>query len=1341
MKVKLIRCGPWTSSVEERAALYIKAHLEHQSGDGEFWLITNLYLSQNDLRQSLVVDIIVVGPEGVSLIEIKHLDQELFSNIDCQQRLDKEVDRVNLMARLVKGRLSRHGIKHINFTQNFIFTKNINESYISEDKRASVQGIPVFSLSEIKSLLSTGKGEPLIQNDANKVLRALVPGWESIGSPSQKLERFNGYLDLQFVEDLSDPVRSVYRARKSDSREPVLLYIYDLSVPGINDAFTQSKREYLSLSLLQKKDWVPSIHEAFREADNYPGELWYFSIIEPVAPTLTKRLIGGSWSEAERISFTLACFEALYDLHHLENDPGKPQIIHRNLNPETIRVRPSRNLPLLTEFRFARIEGEKTIGGAHIVVNDFQAPEVAKNGLYAASERSDVYSLAKSLISLFKDPATDDGREVKCILETALVESAGARPSGDEILDNLKKVIGLRTVAYAANPSGIVTSLPPDLWDEGSVIEFGKGRYFRIDSRIGMGGIGSTFRMFEIVPYPGGDLTDPIQEIGPFVGKVFANISIGESALRSYRLVRAHSGEDHLSTIFEVAPKWDPRQVCAVLKWVSGAPLKANIGSIVEYICARYTSTEVENVLIDWLSDIADALNILHQVGLVHGDVSPGNIIVNDTKVTLIDYDLATPIGQPACGGGTPAYSSPSLSRKDPVKPSDDFFALAATIFHVVFGRMPFDHPNGPDKDRGVYWGEQRQNTFPIISAFIEKATATRDEMKFQSAEEVKAFLDEWRAIIDSGSLEHRRRKEEDITNSEPKLVLGALSEKEEPWLKEILRCYSGSTWGNSETRGLDSDFAQSTYVQTILDQAVLREIQAGNVSLIILSGNAGDGKTAFLQNLAIGLCLPEKHSTERTWEAKLPNGALLRVNMDASADYRGQHASELQESFFTPFLNGEFPKGLVHLIAINSGPLVEWLDRQVEETFLSAQFQSALEGRFEEVHERIIFVDLNTRSLVGGLNQKGDAIQSEFFDTLLDKMTSLDNDTWKGCDACLAKTRCTAFHSIKILRDETLGPRLRERLRDIFVAVHQRGRVHITARALREAISYVLFGTHYCTDYHKSSELRPVHYFDRAFDPYTISRQGEILREITILDPAWGAHPKADRFLLKEALSNNAQTTPSLASLRRQAYFEWSEEIRSQITHGEGLPLYGVRNLNKFTNALLLNEAGKINLCGELSDGLARLEVLPEHAYSNSSEVPFKIDPRTPTETVFWVTKPKDRFSLALPIQPTRLPIDNLHTQIILRYDFEQGGADSLVISLELFELLMAIKAGYQISDLRSDDTFANISVFKQRIAKENGRELFAWNPVDERIFKVGIVERTGKQVLSIHPLGSMES
>lgn len=56
-----------------------------------------------------------------------------------------------------------------------------------------------------------------------------------------------------------------------------------------------------------------------------------------------------------------------------------------------------------------------------------------------------------------------------------------------------------------------------------------------------------------------------------------------------------------------------------------------------------------------------------------------------------------------------------------------------------------------------------------------------------------------------------------------------------------------------------------------------------------------------------------------------------------------------------------------------------------------------------------------------------------------------------------------------------------------------------------------------------------------------------------------------------------------------------------------------------------------------------------------------------------------------------------------------------------ELFHLLLELADGYQLGDVSTDDTFAHLSIFVQRLVREDERELLAWNPMqDEAIHRV---------------------
>ncbi len=92
--------------------------------------------------------------------------------------------------------------------------------------------------------------------------------------------------------------------------------------------------------------------------------------------------------------------------------------------------------------------------------------------------------------------------------------------------------------------------------------------------------------------------------------------------------------------------------------------------------------------------DVADGLSALNREGLVHGDIKPGNIVLDrDGNAKLVDFGLSGMMRQDENGNlmGTPNYIAPELLRGAPDTHRSDIYSLGATLYHLLSGHPPLD--------------------------------------------------------------------------------------------------------------------------------------------------------------------------------------------------------------------------------------------------------------------------------------------------------------------------------------------------------------------------------------------------------------------------------------------------------------------------------------------------------------------------------------------------------------------------------------------------------------------------------------------------------------------------
>lgn len=736
-------------------------------------------------------------------------------------------------------------------------------------------------------------------------------------------------------------------------------------------------------------------------------------------------------------------------------------VVHRNVCPSTVLIGFDRK-PRLTDFDRAWIDASRTVfADTESRANmPYLPPELANVSDYDFDTTSDMYSFGVLLFQLLTDELPFTGPEEAraaggCPTKLPSEVRSGVDPSIDELaldllrtddfrrrptaanaLTRLRNVLGMTTGIGKKEPSQPSVATRAEL-KVGAVLD-GK---WRLDEEIGKGTFAKVYRVFNL------------DHQRTYAMKVLVDADNADLALHEFNQVQphlpAHPNIVRIVWMDRLSPPLEHPYI--VSEFVKGETL--------EPYCAderRLAWSDIKRIGLE----VLDALEALHKHGIYHRDIKPPNIMLElpSHQPKLIDFNIAAKASEAKGRAGTRRYWAPDVTTAG-WGAHADLFSLGIVLHELVLHRHPFPHDRtdagAPYNPREIAIGVRLSNE---LTEFLLKAVQPVAADRFQTATEMK------KALI---SVESMLAPVESPTVSEGfagiELYPGEVGRKDyNPYVTRMLTLYSQARRTNTGTRGLD-DIARLTYVRTGLDEKLAPAITTGRYRLVIVTGNAGDGKTAFLQqvetlfeqNGASISRLPSKNGSTWTWE-----GRTYVTNYDGSQDEEDRTNDDVLDAFFKPFEGNDvvgLSGGEVRLIAINEGRLLDFLahgPRAASYSGLKRFVNDALDGG--RPPEGALLVNLNLRAVTaGGPN------------SLMERqlMQLLQPQLWAPCASCSLYETCPLLHNAKTLRDSNSGPAVRERIRRLFEVVHLRRRAHVTMRDLRSALSWLLLRDNGCED------------------------------------------------------------------------------------------------------------------------------------------------------------------------------------------------------------------------------------------------------------------------------------
>jgi serine/threonine protein kinase len=159
------------------------------------------------------------------------------------------------------------------------------------------------------------------------------------------------------------------------------------------------------------------------------------------------------------------------------------------------------------------------------------------------------------------------------------------------------------------------------------------------------------------------------------------------------------------------------------------------------------------NLVASYISQVADALNYAHSMGVVHRDIKPGNLLFHlDGRLLLSDFGIVRLSAMPSLTTvgsflGTAEYASPEQVSSSEVDARSDIYSLGIILYELLAGKLPFigSTPFAVMtkvlSDPVPTIRDIRHDLSPAIEAVVLKSLAKNPGARYQSVTDMASSL------------------------------------------------------------------------------------------------------------------------------------------------------------------------------------------------------------------------------------------------------------------------------------------------------------------------------------------------------------------------------------------------------------------------------------------------------------------------------------------------------------------------------------------------------------------------------------------------------------------------